>query len=966
MTSPTSVTAVQLEHNRDFARINRHAHEVKGTLNINMCKDAQLKLNTILVEALNCSPNLKKRKIEEAIGVSKDLGISIVKSKRNFQAGGFEMRTRANDNASYEAGNLNRCILNGKNPNSYKGIQNFDSEMISVYTRLNFGGHECPIPSPPAATTPATPSESTSTPTDNPSPPASEVTIATYTIIGGKVLDMTHPSSGAIFYSPHECKTLLQKIDGEYGKRAKSSAVKYMLQHNYVPVKKSAFYDKMKHDTSESTEWHNKGRPAKIDPEEVANYVFNMKDGPTNGNTMTSSDLHELIRSYHVKNCVERLKIKECDVKPLGQNTLYRVANKVRATDRFSIFKKVANKNETRYAAENSERSTIAYAMAVAASHFFEAPFRKEFHTPYEAMTSDSKLMYNLVKSQYKSDVSLVHVLPQLVTTTDELTVFATIGRINAKDDYYISIKPEPGTKLPASNTRSNYTTNKQGDRHCRGVRVVINNTFSASGQVAPIAATIYGLSRREMPGKEDIVAIPIPGLLRGADQNNHDETKGLLVFVRGNVDVENERFTEDEDDDDPDKQRFSKDARIAKLYREQIYYPFIERQRKWLGHCNEYNVPEYLRAVSWQDGCDGQLKLVTSEGSLDEDERRNITACKQSAARTTTEQSADVSSCFKTFRRLQKDMSVQDTIYCNKGLVRQIESAIRERETNNELILETFKFNAIVHLISKTPSCQSEAYTVDRIANGFIRNGQISTKHSPVPDIMGCLGTLRYEYPDQSEAHLQKIFNHFFPLMFDNGHIEESDYDSLDIRLDKDSRGQVVSKHSLTIRAENRQRAKIMSSKKQRALRLEEREKRKQDKERIQRKHYEDEARIFQRNNACEDLLMKHMMKGKPQDYIPSLGDAAESNFGAAAKSGVTPSKEMLISFIQVRSERHLLKNGGVKYRSKLLSKKRVQLVEECLKLKGSTVIDPFLKAPQEEEEELLHDDGVTLGVTL
>ena len=115
-----------------------------------------------------------------------------------------------------------------------------------------------------------------------------------------------------------------------------------------------------------------------------------------------------------------------------------------------------------------------------------------------------------------------------------------------------------------------------------------------------------------------------------------------------------------------------------------------------------------------------------------------------------------------------------------HKGLVRQIESAIHERES--ELTLETFKFNAIVHLISKTPSCQLEAYTVDRIANRFIQNGQISTKHSPVPDIMGCLGTLRYEYLDQSEAHLQKIFNHFFPLMFDNGHIEESDYDSLDI----------------------------------------------------------------------------------------------------------------------------------------------------------------------------------------
>ena len=135
MTSPTSVSTFQVEHNRDFARINRHAHEVKGTLNINMCKDAQVQLDTILVAALNCSsPNSKKRKIEDAIGVNKDLGISIVNSKRYFQSGGFEMRTRANDNASYETSNLRRCILNGKSPKTYQGIQNFDAEMIGVYT----------------------------------------------------------------------------------------------------------------------------------------------------------------------------------------------------------------------------------------------------------------------------------------------------------------------------------------------------------------------------------------------------------------------------------------------------------------------------------------------------------------------------------------------------------------------------------------------------------------------------------------------------------------------------------------------------------------------------------------------------------------------------------------------------------------------------------------------------------------
>jgi hypothetical protein len=152
------------------------------------------------------------------------------------------------------------------------------------------------------------------------------------------------------------------------------------------------------------------------------------------------------------------------------------------------------------------------------------------------------------------------------------------------------------------------------------------------------------------------------------------------------------------------------------------------------LGHTTTYDVPDHLRAVSWQDGCNGQLKLVTSKESLNKDEKRNIVACKQSTSRTTTEKSADIGSCFKTYHKAQKDMSVKENHFRNRGLVMQIEKAIRERMSNNQLNLEPFKFNAIVHLVSKTPSCQSETYTVERIAKGFIRNGQISTTTDRFP----------------------------------------------------------------------------------------------------------------------------------------------------------------------------------------------------------------------------------------
>jgi hypothetical protein len=95
-----------------------------------------------------------------------------------------------------------------------------------------------------------------------------------------------------------------------------------------------------------------------------------------------------------------------------------------------------------------------------------------------------------------------------------------------------------------------------------------------------------------------------------------------------------------------------SKEARVAKLYRELVYYPLIEGIRiSYYGHDPKSEVPENLRAVSWMDGCLGQLHLTTREDVLDYENGRKITACKQSAARTGTEQAADGGKMFLVCR---------------------------------------------------------------------------------------------------------------------------------------------------------------------------------------------------------------------------------------------------------------------------------------------------------------------------
>ena len=119
------------------------------------------------------------------------------------------MRQRANDNTSYEEANLKKCIFNGKNPNTYKGIHNYDAEMISVYTRLNFGCI-CSFASHPASTS-TTPVTSPEESDDQPEIDKDD-TVATYAIEGRKVLHISPPSAGASYYSPHQSKELLEKM----------------------------------------------------------------------------------------------------------------------------------------------------------------------------------------------------------------------------------------------------------------------------------------------------------------------------------------------------------------------------------------------------------------------------------------------------------------------------------------------------------------------------------------------------------------------------------------------------------------------------------------------------------------------------------------------------------------------------------------------------------------------------------
>lgn len=110
----------------------------------------------------------------------------------------------------------------------------------------------------------------------------------------------------------------------------------------------------------------------------------------------------------------------------------------------------MANKTESRSVAEWSLRSSIAYTMVVCATHFPPNVKRTSFRPKKKDLPPRSVEMWNIVEDSYnkmlgstREKIELLPALPNLVTSTDEVTIFATSSTINKKETLYLVAKPE-------------------------------------------------------------------------------------------------------------------------------------------------------------------------------------------------------------------------------------------------------------------------------------------------------------------------------------------------------------------------------------------------------------------------------------------------------------------------------------------------------------------------------------------
>ena len=253
----------------------------------------------------------------------------------------------------------------------------------------------------------------------------------------------------------------------------------------------------------------------------------------------------------------------------------------------------------------------------------------------------------------------------------------------------------------------------------------------------------------------------------------------------------------------------------ISELYRKKVYRPWIRSIRmKDFGWDGISDVPDYLRAISWQDGACGQLNYLCRDDVLAAEELLKISVNKHSAARSGMEQACDVAPIFRRLKELIKKLMFETKTRQQCWRTRHIHDKMSALPLN----LPSWKKNIIVDVVRCFPDLVREACTIANVRRGFTGNGQICSHENPVPDFLNCLATRRVPYfetgttMEEKKIHCRQLMDWFGPISLAVGCIDEETFSEHGIKLDYNEDGIAVQK-TATLTCEGQQRAKHLSN---------------------------------------------------------------------------------------------------------------------------------------------------------
>jgi hypothetical protein len=406
------------------------------------------------------------------------------------------------------------------------------------------------------------------------------------------------------------------------------------------------------------------------------------------------------------------------------------------------------------------------------------------------------------------------------------------------------------------------------------GFRIKHTFTFSAAGQMAPVYTTVAGLSEKEMPEEtcpSGMFAIKIPGLAVGSDVDPSNNLPGYVVFLRKTGDN-------------------SLDRRRHQHYRESVFLPFVEKVRnQWDNHVPGTEVPEHLTAVSYCDSDLAQMAVVTDGAQMKINEEVRIVLNKQSAARSGTEQAADLCALF----RLLKAHGKITTCAAMTPLKRRVSSAMLDLK--DVVILPKAHCGALIDHVSTLPGILQKIATKKIIQSGFVAAGLIDEKSFSVPDLAAIMRTTRRTLGLDEERNFLDQFPLLLNVQYENGHLSDAVMEKHGLPIDIDGSGKEVRRES-TISGESFQRSKNLTHKIQCQLRQDVNDQilaKKSDK--LAKATLETEQ-LYLLNKDCEESLLKALRKAlKQPDGELSLELATIDLFAK-------PTSPLLKAFYEVR----------------------------------------------------------------
>jgi hypothetical protein len=312
--------------------------------------------------------------------------------------------------------------------------------------------------------------------------------------------------------------------------------------------------------------------------------------------------------------------------------------------------------------------------------------------------------------------------------------------------------------------------------------------------------------------------------------------------------------------------------------------------------------VPDELTTVSWFDGDRAQIMARTKESVLDEDyNQHKIISVKQNSARSAKEQPCDLSPCFRILKQLHNKTteSGNETNAFRRKLVAAFDAH------KHIIKLKRSKRAALEDFLTCLPTTMMKAMTPGNIKKGFIENGMLDEATKTTPDLFRVLQTCGRNVLSTEYDLFVKTYPTLCSYIEELGYVPESVLDELGYDQDIDMFGRERLLQA-GISTENQQRAKILSHKHSRELRM----KRAQELDgKVRSKSLQLESKkaaILLDNEKCEEAILKLTTSRQIQG-------ATMSDFGHRSVT-----KAFLQAFVHVRSTsnaiypRELPKNKG------------------------------------------------------